>query len=308
MARDLAYEDPDKTFFITSRTIASRLWFVNNRKLHRKIAAFLAKYQRTYGVILYAFIIMGNHYHLIARFPNANKSKFLQAFNSIFARMVERMVPKFHGGKLWSRPSRCQVLPEAKDIEHWVLYAALNPVKSGLVQKYSDYETFNSFSTAIQGKVLEYELVNWTAFNNAKRVNKDVHPKDYSETFELTFSRIPGYESLSQREYLLMMEQKAEKRRGEMIAERLAKGEGFAGVDAIRATEPGAFPKHTKQAGHHTQRPLVLTLNPEARKVVLDEYFRRLDAYRRASQRYRDGNLNAEFPPGTYRPPLFCPL
>ena len=34
---DISYEDPEATFFCTSRTIASRLWFINNRKLHRKI-------------------------------------------------------------------------------------------------------------------------------------------------------------------------------------------------------------------------------------------------------------------------------
>ena len=95
MSRDLSFEDPELTFFITTRTIASRLWFVNNRKLHRKVAAFLAKYQRKFGVILYAFIIMGNHYHLVARFPRGNKAKFLKAFNSIFARLVEKMVPEF---------------------------------------------------------------------------------------------------------------------------------------------------------------------------------------------------------------------
>ena len=308
MSRDLSFEDPELTFFITTRTIASRLWFVNNRKLHRKVAAFLAKYQRKFGVILHAFIIMGNHYHLVARFPRGNKAKFLKAFNSIFARLVEKMVPEFHGGKVWARPARCQVLPEPQDIEHWTLYCALNPVESGLTQKYTEYDTFNSFSPAIAGKTLQYELVNWSAYNNAKRVSQDVHPKQYTEEFTLTFSRIPGYESLSQREYMLMMEAKAEKRRNELIKKRFAEGKGFAGVEALRATVPGAFPKHTKKADRYTKRPLVLSLNPEARKIFIDRYFRLLEAYRIASKRFRDGDLNAEFPPGTYRPPLFCPL
>ena len=49
---DISHEDPEATWFITSRTIASRLWFINDRKLQRKIVAFLAKNQEKYGVMI----------------------------------------------------------------------------------------------------------------------------------------------------------------------------------------------------------------------------------------------------------------
>ena len=139
-------------------------------------------------------------------------------------------------------------------------------------------------------------------------MNKDVNIKDYAEQFELTFSRIPGYEHLSHNEYLRMMEEKAEQRRTKIIEERLAEGKGFAGPEVLQAMEPCALPRNTKKSDRHTKRPLILTLNPEARKSHLDIYFRRLEAYKEASKKFRNGDLNAVFPPGTYRPPLFAPL
>lgn len=305
---DISHEDPEMTFFCTSRTIASRLWFINNRKLHRKIAAFLAKYQNKYGVIIYAFIIMGNHTHMVARFPRGNKALFFKAFNSMIAALVRSMVPNYEGGKLWARPPKYQPLPENADIEHWALYVALNAVKSGLVQKYTQYDTFNGFKYAVTGKSLEFKLVDWTAYNNVKRVNKNASPSDYEETHTLTFSRIPGYEHLSQHEYLKMMEAKLEKRRCGMIEERLAEGKGFAGPEILEKMEPGEKPKTTKTSKRNTKRPLVLTLNPEARRFYIDRYFRLLEAYREASRRYRAGMLDVEFPPGTYRPPLLVPI
>ena len=305
---DISYEDPEATWFITSRTIASRLWFINDRKLQQKIVAFLAKNQQKYGVLIYALIIMGNHTHMVAKFPNANKAAFFQAFNSMIAALVRSMVPHYGSGKLWARPPKYQVLPENADIEHWFLYAGLNPVRSGLTQNYTEYDTFNSIHHAITGKELDFKLVNWTAYHNAKRVNKDVSPNNYEETYTLTFSRLPGYEHLSQREYVKMMEAKIEKRRCEMIEERLAEGKSFAGKEMLAGMTQGDKPKSTKTSTRTSKRPLVLTLNPEARKIYVDRYFCLLAAFREASHRYRNGALSTKFPPGTYRPPLFSPI
>lgn len=305
---DISFEDPEATFFCTSRTIASRLWFTNNRKLHRKIAAFLAKYQNKYEVIIYGFIIMGNHTHLIARFPRGNKASFFRAFNSMIVSLVREMVPNYEGGKLWARPPRYQILPEDADIEHWTLYVALNAVKSGLAQKYTEYNTFNSFNYAAAGTKLEFKIVDRTAYKNAKRVNIHISQEDYEEEYTLTFSRIPGYEHLSRHEYLKLMEAKIEKRRCEMIKERLADGKGFAGREVLEKIQPGDKPQTTKTSERNTKRPLVLTLNPEARIIYVDRYFRLLEAYREASRRYRAGALDIEFPPGTYRPPLLAPI
>jgi REP element-mobilizing transposase RayT len=122
----------------------SRLWFINNSKLVGRILAYLAKYQETYGVVIYAFVIMGNHYHLLAKFPRRNKALFFRDFNGIIAKLVSRHVREFEGGKLWARRVRSQVVPNPEDIKDRFFYAALNPVNAGIARKLSEYEAYNS--------------------------------------------------------------------------------------------------------------------------------------------------------------------
>src|SRR5262249_46352326 len=128
MSQDLSFEHPEFCFFSTTRTMNSRLWFINNMLLVDRILAFLARYQEIYGVIIYGFILMGNHYHLLARFPKGNKAAFFRDFNSIIAKLTGTCAKNFEGGKLWGRRVRSQVVPNPTDIKERFFYAALNPV------------------------------------------------------------------------------------------------------------------------------------------------------------------------------------
>ena len=69
MSEQLKINIPEEVCLTTIRTQNSRLWFVNNKKLEEEVLSYLAKYQNIYGVVLYAFILIGNHYHMVAKFP-----------------------------------------------------------------------------------------------------------------------------------------------------------------------------------------------------------------------------------------------
>lgn len=45
----------------------------------------LADNLHTYGVILYAFVLMDNHFHLLVRTPRANLSRFMQRLCTAYA-------------------------------------------------------------------------------------------------------------------------------------------------------------------------------------------------------------------------------
>jgi hypothetical protein len=89
MAGIIKPEFPSEVVLITSRTILSRLWF----KLTPQLCDFFhARYQEIYEVEIYAFCLMGNHYHLLARFPKGNRVLFEGDFNSIISRALPRLV------------------------------------------------------------------------------------------------------------------------------------------------------------------------------------------------------------------------
>jgi REP element-mobilizing transposase RayT len=305
MPRDISIEFPKNVCLVTARTIASRLWFVNSPELEEKILAHLAKYQEKYSVEIYAFVLMGNHYHLLARFPEKNRYKFIGAFNSIVAKLVNQYQDDFVDGKLWGRRARTQVVPNNEDVEDKFWYTVLNPVSSGLVPRIGDFASYRCLQDVINGQSKIFKLVNWQEYSNKKRRNRNLKPADCTEHYRIRYSRLPGYEGLTRDDYKTALQKKLIERTEAAIAERKKKSLGFAGSEVLKRTRPGAFPRSTKTSERYTKRPLVLTLCAETRRIFLDMYFRIVNAYIDASHRFRNGDLNAEFPPGTHRPRTF---
>lgn len=305
MARDVSFECEKTLFFLTIRTMSSKLWFVNNQKLHERIVAFLARFQEMYGVELFAFIIMGNHYHLLARFPRRNKRLFCQALNSMIARLTATHVEEFEGGKLWARPVRAQALGDHKDALHWFFYIALNPVGAGLCRKISEYNGYNSFRDALTGRKRRFRIFLRELYYNRKRRNPSITEEACTVEHTLRFSRLPGYESLDRKDYERMLLSELEARRQKIISDRLAAGKGFATPSSLRECTPGMSPHSTKTSTRTSKRPLILTLCEELKREFLGWYFDLRARYREASRRFREGDLLVTFPPNTYRPTTF---
>lgn len=307
MPRDLSVEFPQYAQLITTRTIASRLWFVNNKELEDRILAHLAKYQEEYGVIIYAFILMGNHYHLLAAFPRGNRHQFLRAFNGLIPKLTAAYVSSFIDGKLWAKRARCQSVPNPEDVLNTFLYVVQNPVSSGLAMKYQELPIYSSFPDAIRGKSKTFQIVDWSNFKNKRRHNKSLKPKDCAKDYQIHYSRLPGCEGLSKSEYERVLRDKMEERRQRIISERKEKGQGFAGAENIAKIKPGSLPRSTKTAERYTKRPLVLTVCLETKRIFLEMYFAIVSAYREASRRYLSGDYSVQFPPGTHKPHQFSP-
>lgn len=290
--------------FLTTRSRNSELWFANNPTLETTILGYVAKYALRYNVSLYALAIEGNHIQAPALFPKQNRASFMRDLNSSIARAVPRHTPQYQGGRFWARRYSSEFLLAPEDIEEYFFYTALQPIEDGLVEKIKDYPSYHFFHDAVWGIEREFEVINWGAYNAAKRFNPKTPIKDFIETVTLSYQRLPGYEHLSQKEYAHLMYQKLENRRLEIINERKAKGLSFAGTLALRKTKPGSLPKNTKTSSSTTHRPRVLSVCPERRAFYIAWYFSIYFAYRYSSRQYRSGNLLQEFPPGTYKPSL----
>ena len=308
MAQAPSIEDPERVFFITAKTQLAKLWFINNPVLEQRILAHLAKYQDDYGAIIHGFVIMGNHYHLLARFPNSNKADFKRDFHSMIARLTKSHVELFEGGKLWGGRSLDLPCPNKEDILNWFFYLTLNPIYSGLTQRISEYPGYNSFHEAVQDIKNEYKIVDREGYNAARARGRKVAIQDYTTFYTLKYTRLPGYEDMHKRDYVKFMHAELATRAAVAVELRLAEGKGFLGRRGIKAQTPGSVPENTKRrARGEKTRPIVLTLCEETRRAFKEWYFQMLEAYKEASRRFRDGELEVEFPPGTYRPRLAKP-
>jgi hypothetical protein len=299
-SQPIRVETPQFVTLITMRTINGALWFVNNAALEDHVRAYLAKYCSKYDVLLYNVSFQGNHLHLEAQFPHANRAACMRDFNARVAEGVRKYVPEYPGGPLFERRYTVNVLPLTSDVEKYFFYCALQAVKDGLAERIGDYPGYNGVYDALRDRRRKYKLVRWGEYHARKRFNPHLTPADFTDTFELRFARVPGYETLSQAEYEKQMLAKLEERRLDLVHDHIARGYNYPNKAALRKVVPGTLPRKSKSG---TRRPIVLCECYETKQKFLSWYFAVVESFLEASRKYRAGELDVEFPPMTYPPP-----
>jgi hypothetical protein len=289
--------------FQTTRSRNSELWFVKCPDLEQAVLGYAARYSKRYEVKLYALAIEGNHIQHVAHFPKANRAQFMRDFNSSVARAIPRHQPRYTGGRFWARRYSAEYLPGDVDIENWFFYTVLQPVNDGLVDDIRKYPGYNCFEDAIRGVRRKFKVINWKAYNDAKRWSASVSIEDFTEIYELRYARLPGYENLSQGEYALLMRRKLKERTAEVLRRR--SGKPCVGAEALKSVQPGSSPQKTKRSNRYDHRPRILSTCSTRRSSAEAWYFSIYFDYRQCSKRYRSGDPTVCFPRGTYKPPAF---
>jgi len=303
MAYHPRIECSDISSMQTTRTCNSALWFVNCPELEQAILGYAGRYITRYEVKLYALAIEGSHKHQLNLFPKANRAAYMRDFNSSVARAVRRHQKNYPGGRLFARRYSAEYLIGDEDMEDRFFYIVLQPVNDRLVDDIKDYPGYNCFEDAITGTERKYKVVNWKEYNDAKRWRKDVSIEEYTEIVTLKYDRLPGYEHLSQADYEAMMRRKLAERTAKLLKEH--KDRPCLGAKRLRKVKPGSLPVSPKTSGPKDHRPRVSAKNPEHRSRGEAWYFGTYFKYKECSKRYRAGDLTVQFPPGTYKPPLF---
>ena len=299
MSDQLKITVKEEVSFNTIRTLYSILWFINNKAFEEEVLGYLAKYQEEYKFELNHFILMGNHYHMIAKFPLGNRHSFMQSFNKVFNNIAKRHIEDFPGGPLWSKRYSSQSLVRKEDRLHWFFYSALNPISSGLVDNIKDFNSYNGFFDAMNLRTREFKLVDWCKYHNNKRHNKNLKPSDCTKTYELKYSKLEGYENLSDAEYKDFIYKEYKQRSALLVEDMKAKGVKFMGKKKLEKLEPGSTPLESKKS---ETCPLILTLCKETRAKFMEWYRDISEKFKIASQRYLKGEYGVEFPMGTFKP------
>lgn len=290
--------------FITRRFRNSQLAYANNHRLEHRVLGSLGKYLHKYEAKIYAFTIFGSHDHPMMQFKPMTKSKFFRDFGARTAEAVKMHVPGFGTGSVLESRTKEQAVTE--DIESHLdklLYTILQPIEAGLCKNLSDYPGFNSLKHIITGKPLEVEFFNGSAYRRARRKNKNVDPSKFIEKYQINFSKIPGCEHMTDKEYGAFIQKKYEERRSKLIKEFESKGHKWSSPDSLRRTRCTSKAKNPKRSSRISFRPLVLSLCSLRKSEFLNHYFSTLLAFKKASHAYLNGDRHAEFPQGTCMPP-----
>jgi putative transposase len=158
MARPLRIEFPGAIYHATSRGNALASIFLDDID-RSTFLSVLGLTLRRFNVICHAFCLMTNHFHLLLETPDANLSKVMRQFNSVYTQAFNRRHGRV-GHVLQGRYKSIVVDREAYLLE-LCRYIVLNPVRAGMVNKPGTYQWSSYRATAGLEKKPDFLAVDW---------------------------------------------------------------------------------------------------------------------------------------------------
>ncbi len=171
----------DDVYFLTFQIVG---WVdIFTRKIYKDIAIDSFKYcQLNKGLELFAYVIMSNHIHLIARSNIGDLSGFIRDFKNYTSRELLKiidentesrsewlkMVFKYHGKfkseqthQVWTHENHPELIYSQEFMEQKIDYIHNNPVRTGIVSNPEDYLYSSARNYADLESVIEVTKVDF---------------------------------------------------------------------------------------------------------------------------------------------------
>jgi len=173
-------------YFLTFQIVG---WVdIFTRKQYRDIVIESFKYSQQHkGLIIYAYVIMSNHIHLLAQNENGDLSSWIRDFKNYTSRqffeiidsevesrkewmnMIFKYYGKFKEGQtrqIWTHENHGEHIYSQKFIEQKLNYIHNNPVRSGIVEKAEDYLYSSARNYAEMESVIDVERleIRWKTY------------------------------------------------------------------------------------------------------------------------------------------------
>ncbi len=136
MSRPLRIEWEGGFYHITARGNEKRPIFRIEGDFLRFIDRIERMYER-YGVVIHAYVLMTNHYHLLLETPRGNLSTALHDLNTAYTNYFNRRHDRV--GHLFQGRYRSIVVEKDAYLLELSRYIHLNPVRAGIVKKPDAY-------------------------------------------------------------------------------------------------------------------------------------------------------------------------
>jgi REP element-mobilizing transposase RayT len=106
--------------------------------VNRLFCYVLAVAAERYGLLVHAFCVLSNHYHLVVTDPRARLPEFQRYLDGLVARATNCCLGRWES--FWDPDSYSAVrLESATDVLDKIVYVLANPVAAGLVRHGSEW-------------------------------------------------------------------------------------------------------------------------------------------------------------------------
>jgi len=157
MPRQPVIECPDSFFHITNRCI-NKEWFIQSMDDVWEIFCLHLNYCIiTFEIEVLSFALMMNHYHMICRFPQMNKSETMHHFSKEVGRdlrLPSHRINKTFGG----RYSASQIPHNIETLRTVYKYVYANPVKAGITTNAETYR-YSTLGGLIGNHPLDIKII-----------------------------------------------------------------------------------------------------------------------------------------------------
>ena len=139
-------------YHITSRGIEARKIFIDDKdKL--KFIQYLKDDIKKFDILLYAYVLMDNHYHLLIETKKPNLSRFMQHLHTSYTVYFNLR----HGrvGHLFQGRYKSIIVEKESYLLELVRYIVLNPVRAGMLKNPFKYR-WSSLSSYLSGEDFVY--------------------------------------------------------------------------------------------------------------------------------------------------------
>ncbi len=297
MGRPIRLYVEDGTYFVTARVTQQRMLLRPGTTTNELIGGVLAKAVSRFPVQLYGFVFASNHVHLLLRASDGCLSAFMQFLLGNVARKVGRTVD--WRGTFWERRFSAEPVLDDEAVEKRLKYILAHGVKEGLVRRVADWPGLSCAQQLLRGSRRVFKWFHWALRWQRRRIREDalgLFDNALAEEVELHLTPVPSWAGLT----VDARRNRARRLVEEIEAEGRQRHRAVRGVQHVREQWPHRRPKRASRS----PRPVCHASSKEAWWGWLCRYKAFRYAYRIASQRYRRGDVAAEFPPLAFRPPL----
>jgi hypothetical protein len=241
-----------------------------------------------HGIELHWFMLMSNHYHLGCTDRRGTLPEFYRDVHRNVAKCMNAHLGRWEALFASEQTSVVELL-EPADAFDAQTYSFTNPTKDHLVEKAIHWPGASSLDAQLHDKAITVRRPHWFFDPDG----------EMPEEVTLRFTRPPGFEHLSQEQWVAKMREAIAAAEAAAARERAATGKRVLGVKAVK--RQSAFDAPKSHAPRRKLNPRVAAKNKARRIEALRRNKQWLAAYRAAMQRYNAGDRDAAFPFGTYK-------
>ena len=274
------------TVYLVTRRCSERRFFLRPSEGTNAIFRYvLAVAAERYGILVHAYCVLSNHFHLVVTDPHARLPEFHRDLDALVARAVNRSLGR--GESFWDPDSYSAVrLENDEAVLEKMVYVLANPVAAGLVRRGNEWPGLWSNPACLDGEALPVERPQ-AFFRKYGRLPAVAH---------LRLTRPAAFQGDDA--FLKTITDRLRDAEERAAYELAREGRRFLGAAKVRAQRPFARP-----VSGEPRRELSPRVACRSKWRRIEALLRLADfvrSYREALDAWRNGRRDALFPPGTW--------